>query len=45
VGAAGQCRRDSIARFYLGSDLFHEFAMQQIEEQRRIVDELGLREE
>ena len=31
--------------FYLGSDPFHEFAMQQIEEQRRIVDELGLKEE
>jgi tripartite-type tricarboxylate transporter receptor subunit TctC len=31
--------------FYLGSDAFHEFAMQQIEEQRRTVDELGLKEE
>jgi len=31
--------------FYLGSDAFHVFAMQQIEEQRRTVEELGLKEE
>jgi tripartite-type tricarboxylate transporter receptor subunit TctC len=31
--------------FYLDSDAFHVLAMQQIEEQRRTVDELGLKED